>query len=158
MQDMTFSLILVPTRSELRGFCLLILIDILFDYQQKNPLKCHILPLTYRAGGEMITIEDFAKVEIKIGKVLDAKRVEGSNKLIVMKVDTGEERQIVAGIGKAYTPEELIGKNIVVVTNLQPARLMGIESQGMLLAASDDEGTLSTITTDRKIKEGSKVK
>jgi methionyl-tRNA synthetase len=75
-----------------------------------------------------------------------------------MKVDTGEERQIVAGIGKAYTPEELIGRSIVVVTNLQPARLMGIESQGMLLAASDDEGKLSIITTEREIKEGSQVK
>jgi len=106
----------------------------------------------------MITIEDFAKVELKIGKVIEAKRVEGSNKLVVMKVDTGEERQIVAGIGKAYTPEELTGKRILVVTNLQPARLMGIESQGMLLAASDNEGKLSIITTDREVKEGSKVK
>jgi methionyl-tRNA synthetase len=106
----------------------------------------------------MITIEDFAKVELKIGKILEAKRVEGSNKLVVMKVDTGEERQIVAGIGKAYIPEELIGKSILVVTNLQPAKLMGIDSQGMLLAASDDAGRLSIITTDREIKEGSKVK
>jgi methionyl-tRNA synthetase len=106
----------------------------------------------------MITIEDFAKVELKIGKVLEAKRVEGSNKLVVMKVDTGEERQIVAGIGKAYTPEELTDKWILVVTNLQPAKLMGIESQGMLLAASDNEGKLSIITTDREIKEGSRVK
>lgn len=106
----------------------------------------------------MVTIEDFTKVEIKIGKVLDARRVEGSNKLIVMRVDTGDERQIVAGIGRAYRPEELIGKKIVVVTNLQPAKLMGVESQGMLLAASDDEGRLSIITPDRDIKEGSKVK
>jgi methionyl-tRNA synthetase len=106
----------------------------------------------------MITIEDFAKVELKIGKVIEAKRVEGSNKLVVMKVDTGEERQIVAGIGKAYTPEELTGKLILVITNLQPAKLMGIESQGMLLAASDDEGKLSIIVTDREIKEGSRVK
>ena len=106
----------------------------------------------------MITIEDFLKVELKIGKILEAKRVEGSNKLIVMKVDTGEERQIVAGIGKAYKPEELTGKSVVVVTNLQPARLMGVESQGMLLAASDDEGKLSIIITEREIKEGSKVK
>jgi methionyl-tRNA synthetase len=75
-----------------------------------------------------------------------------------MKVDTGEERQIVAGIGKEYTPEELVGKSIVVVTNLHQARLMGVESQGMLLAASDDEGRLSIITLDRDIKEGSKVK
>jgi methionyl-tRNA synthetase len=106
----------------------------------------------------MITIEDFAKVEMKIGKVLDAKRVEGSNKLIAMKVDTGEERQIVAGIGKAYTPEGLIGRSIVVVTNLQPAKLMGIESQGMLLAASDDEGRPVIIVPEREIKEGSKIK
>jgi len=106
----------------------------------------------------MITIEDFAKVEIKIGKVIEAKRVEGSNKLIVIKVDTCEERQIVAGIGKAYSPEELMGKSIVVVTNLQPAKLMGVESQGMLLAASDAEGKLAILTTDKEIKEGSRVK
>ncbi len=105
-----------------------------------------------------MTFEDFAKVELRVGKVLNAKRVEGSNKLIVMKVDTGEERQIVAGIGKDYTPEELAGKMIVVVTNLQPARLMGVESRGMLLAASDDEGRLSIITPEKQIKEGAKVK
>ncbi|MDO8746909.1 MAG: methionine--tRNA ligase subunit beta [Thermodesulfovibrionales bacterium] len=106
----------------------------------------------------MITIEDFANVELKIGKVLEAQRVEKSNKLIIMKVDTGEERQIVAGIGKAYTPEELIGKNIVVVTNMQPAKLMGVESHGMLLAASDDEGNLAVITPEKKIKAGARVK
>jgi len=106
----------------------------------------------------MITIEDFAKVELKIGRVLEAKRVDGSSKLIVMKVDVGEERQIVAGIGKAYSPEELMGKSIVVVTNLQPAKLMGLESNGMLLAASDDEGKLSILSTERDIREGSKVK
>jgi len=106
----------------------------------------------------MISIEDFAKVELKVGKVLEAKRVEGSNKLTVMKVDTDEERQIVAGIGKAYLPEELVGKSIVVVTNLQPAKLMGVKSQGMLLAASDDDGRLSILTTDRDIREGSQVK
>ncbi|HLA01080.1 MAG TPA: methionine--tRNA ligase subunit beta [Thermodesulfovibrionales bacterium] len=106
----------------------------------------------------MITIEDFAKVELKIGKVLEAKRVEGSNKLIVMKVDTGEERQIVAGIGRAYLPEALVGKSIVVVTNLQPAKLMGVESQGMLVAASDADGRLSILTIDREITEGARVK
>ncbi|PJA81920.1 MAG: methionine--tRNA ligase subunit beta, partial [Nitrospirae bacterium CG_4_9_14_3_um_filter_44_28] len=105
----------------------------------------------------MITIEDFAKVELKIGKVLEAQRVEKSNKLIVMKIDTGEERQIVAGVGRAYTPEELVGKSIVVVTNLQPANLMGVESHGMLLAASDDEGNLSVITLEKEIKAGARV-
>src|SRR4030042_2372561 len=116
------------------------------------------LPPVRKEERGMITIEDFARVEIKIGKVRDAKRVECSNKLIVIKVDTGEERQIVGGIGKAYSPEELTGKSIVVVTNLQPAKLMGVESQGMLLAASDAEGNLSILTTDREIREGSRVK
>lgn len=107
----------------------------------------------------MITIEDFSKVVLRTGKVIEASRIEGSNKLIVMKVDTGSElRQIVAGIGKVYSPEELIGKTIVVVTNLQPAKLMGIESQGMLLAASDDEGRLSILTTEKEVKPGSRVK
>ncbi len=110
----------------------------------------------------MITIEDFLKVELRTGKVIEARRIEGSNKLIVMKIDIGGDpsdmRQIVAGIGKAYSPEELIGKTIVVVTNLQPAKLMGVESQGMLLAASDEEGRLSIITTEREVKTGSRVK
>ncbi len=106
----------------------------------------------------MITIEDFAKVEFKTGKVLEAQRVEKSNKLIIMKVDTGEERQIVAGIGKTYAPEELLGKTIVVVTNLEPAKLMGVESNGMLLAASDDEGNLSIISPEKEIKAGARVK
>jgi len=106
----------------------------------------------------MITIDDFAKVELKTGKVLEAQRVEKSNKLIVMKVDTGEERQIVAGIGKAYTPEELVGKTIVVVTNLEPAKLMGVESNGMLLAASDEEGNLSVISPEKEMKAGARVK
>jgi len=106
----------------------------------------------------VITIEEFAKIELKVGKVLEARRVEGSNKLIVMKVNTGEERQLVAGIGKVYSPEELIGKSIVVVTNLQPVKLMGVESQGMLLAASDSEGRPVIIAPERLAKEGSKVK
>ncbi len=106
----------------------------------------------------MITIEDFAKVELKVGKVLEANKVEGSNKLVVMKVDTGEERQIVAGIGKAYTPEQLVGKSIVVVVNLEPAKLMGVESNGMLLAASDDEGKIVLLSPDQEIKAGSRVK
>lgn len=107
----------------------------------------------------MITIEDFFKIELKTGKVIEAAKIEGSNKLIVMRVDIGDEiRQIVAGIGKAYFPEELIGKTIVVVTNLQPAKLMGVESQGMLLAATDDDGRLAILTTEREVKNGSRVK
>jgi methionyl-tRNA synthetase len=106
----------------------------------------------------LITINDFAKVQLKIGKVLEAERVEGSNKLVKLQVDTGESRQIVAGIGKAYTPEELNGKRVVVVTNLKPAKLMGVESQGMLLAATDKEGVLSIIVPEKNVKEGAVIK
>ncbi len=107
---------------------------------------------------ELIGIEDFAKVQIKVGKVLSAERVEKSEKLIKLKVDTGEERQIVAGIGKAYAPEYLVGKKIVVVANLKPAKLMGVESQGMLLAATDEDGTLSILGLDRDVHQGARVK
>ena len=105
-----------------------------------------------------ISIEDFAKVHLKIGRVVSAERVEKSDKLIKLKVDIGEERQIVAGIGKAYEPEYLIGKEIVVVANLKPAKLMGVESRGMLLAATDDDGNPAILVLDREVKPGSRVK
>jgi methionyl-tRNA synthetase len=77
---------------------------------------------------------------------------------VKLKVDIGTEpRQVVAGIGKSYTPEELMGKTVVIVTNLKPAKLMGIESQGMLLAASSGDA-LAVVTFDREIKPGSRVK
>ena len=110
------------------------------------------------AGKELIGIEEFGKLEMKVGRVLTAERVAKSDKLIRMTVDTGEVRQIVAGIGKSYGPDDLIGKKIVVVANLKPAKLMGVESQGMLLAATDDQGTLSILSLDRDVKRGARVK
>jgi len=107
---------------------------------------------------DLLGIEDFARVQLKVGRVTEAERIKGSEKLIRLIVDTGEDRQIVAGIGKSYGPEDLIGKKVIVVTNLKPARLMGVESRGMLLAATGDDGRCSIITTDRDIKEGSRVK
>lgn len=106
----------------------------------------------------LISINDFARVQLKVGRVLQAERVEGSKKLIRLQVDTGERRQIVAGIGTSYTPEELDGKNIVVVTNLKPAKLMGVESNGMLLAATDSEGVLSILTPEKDVKQGALIK
>jgi methionyl-tRNA synthetase len=113
-----------------------------------------------QAGAQenIISISDFAKVELKIGKVLSAERVKKSNKLIKLQVNTGEQRQIVAGIGNKYSPDELVGEKIVVVTNLQPATLMGVESQGMLLAAHDSDGTLSVLKPDKDIQAGANVK
>jgi len=109
-------------------------------------------------GQNLITIGDFARVELKIGKVLSAERVKKSDKLIKLQVNTGEERQIVAGIGKAYAPEDLIGKKIVVVTNLQPAKLMGVESHGMILAATGSDGVPVILMPEKDVEEGAKIK
>jgi len=106
----------------------------------------------------LITIEDFAKVQLKIGAVLQAERVPKSAKLIKLQVDTGEMRQVVAGIGQVYAPEDLVGKSIVVVTNLKPAKLMGVESQGMLLAATDSNGILSIVAPEKEVKAGAVIK
>ena len=114
--------------------------------------------MTEQDAGEVISIEDFAKVQLKIGRVVSAERVEKSDKLIKLRVDIGEERQIVAGIGKAYEPEYLVGKEVVVVANLKPAKLMGVESRGMLLAATDEDGTPSILVLDREVKPGVRVK
>ncbi len=126
--------------------------------EQKTPVETlHATPLQNETDN-LLSIEDFAKVQLKIGKVLSAERVAKSNKLIKLQVDTGETRQVVAGIGQVYAPEDLTGKSIVVVTNLKPAKLMGVESQGMLLAATDSEGVLSILIPEKKVKEGAKIK
>ena len=109
-------------------------------------------------GGDLVSIDEFARIQLKVGKVMSAERVAKSQKLIRFTIDTGEERQVVAGIGKVYSPEDLVGRKIVVVCNLQPAKLMGVESRGMLLAATDDDGTLSVLTLDRDVKQGSRIK
>ncbi len=121
--------------------------------------------LTEKGAGEkekstdnIISIEDFMKVELKIGKVVTAERVKKSEKLLKLQVDTGEMRQVVAGIGKAYAPEDLLGKKIVVVTNLQPAKLMGNESNGMLLAATGADGTPVILVPHKDVEEGSRIK
>ncbi|NPA32679.1 MAG: methionine--tRNA ligase subunit beta [Aquificae bacterium] len=104
-----------------------------------------------------IGIEDFLKVDLRVAKVLEAEPVEGSEKLLKLRLSLGdEERTIVAGIAKHYGPEELVGKKIVVVANLKPRKIFGIESQGMLLAASDGEN-LSLIVPERDVKEGAKL-
>ena len=105
-----------------------------------------------------ITIDEFTKIQLKTATVLTAERVPKSEKLIKLHVDLGaEQRQIVAGIGKKYEPEALVGKRIVIVANLKPAKLMGIESQGMVLAAGDKEvGGLITVLED--VEPGTKVK
>ncbi|MFH1653349.1 MAG: methionine--tRNA ligase [Pseudomonadota bacterium] len=107
---------------------------------------------------EQISIMDFAKVDLRVAKILEASRIEGTDRLMKITVTLGdEERQIVAGIAQHYTAEDLKDKMVVVVANLQPAKLKGVESHGMLLAASDDN-TVSILTPFKDVKVGSKVK
>ena len=115
-----------------------------------------VVPST--AAPAQITIDEFQKIQLKTAKVLSAERVPKSEKLLKLQVSLGtEQRQIVAGIGKRYEPESLIGKTIVIVANLKPAKLMGIESQGMVLAAGDSEVRgLATFLED--VEPGTKVK
>jgi len=106
-----------------------------------------------------ISIDDFAKIDLRVARVVECERVQKSDKLLKLQVQVGaERRQIVAGIARHYKPEELIGKSIVVVANLQPARLMGEESEGMLLAASDNDGRLVYVTPSGDVGNGSTVK
>ena len=106
-----------------------------------------------------IGIEDFGKVQIRVGEVIKCEPVTKSKKLLVSQIKIGDEvRQVVSGISEYYKPEEMLGKKVAVVTNLKPAKLCGVESQGMILAASDDKGNLSVLTLDKDIIAGSEIR
>lgn len=106
----------------------------------------------------MVTIEEFMKFEFVVARVKTAAAHPDAEKLLVLTVDIGgEERQLVAGIKKSYAPDELIGKNVVMIKNLQPALLRGVESQGMVLAASADGGPV-LLTPEKDVPAGTRVK
>lgn len=111
-------------------------------------------------ASSLISIDDFKNVQLRTGKILEAERVPKSDKLLKLQVDLGtEKRQILAGIGKYYTPEEMVGKIVTIVANLKPAKLMGLESQGMLLAANMPDGSLSLVTPEKSgIEAGTEVR
>jgi methionyl-tRNA synthetase len=104
-----------------------------------------------------ISFEEFSKLDFRVAEVKEAQKVKGADKLLKLTIDLGsEQRQIVAGIAQAYSPEEMVGKRIVVVTNLKPAKIRGIESKGMLLAAKDG-GILSLVGVDKGVQKGSRI-
>ncbi|MBI2086261.1 methionine--tRNA ligase subunit beta [Candidatus Daviesbacteria bacterium] len=107
----------------------------------------------------MISIEEFARIELKVGTVIEAEDIEGSEKLLKLKVDLGEEqpRQVLAGVKQWYKPEDLKGKQVIVVANLEPRMMMGLESQGMMLAASCDDKPIF-LTVPREVSPGSKIR
>ena len=110
------------------------------------------------AGPVQVTIDDFGKLDLRVARVLAAERIPKADKLLKLQVDLGsEQRQVVAGIAEAYTPEQLVGRQVVLVANLKPAKLRGVESQGMVLAASLD-GKAVLCGFDRDVPPGTKVK
>ncbi len=106
----------------------------------------------------MINFEEFQKIDLRVAKVITAEKIEGSKKLLKLEIDLGKEkRQLVAGISQFYSPEELIGREIVVLVNLEPRKIKGVESQGMLLAA-DDRGNPVLLKPDKEVPPGTKIR
>jgi len=105
-----------------------------------------------------IKYDDFAKLDLRVARVIAAKKVEKADKLLELRVDLGQEqRTIVAGVAQHYQPEDLLGKKIVILANLEPTKIRGIVSEGMLLAASDDQA-LEVLVLDKEVSPGGKVK
>lgn len=105
----------------------------------------------------MINFEEFQKLDLRVGNIIEAEKVDGSDKLLKLKVNLGsEEKQIIAGIGKQYEVEELINRQIIVVANLEPRILFGLESQGMLLAINNDD-KLALLKPDKEMLCGSRI-
>ena len=111
-----------------------------------------------KQGKPMIDIEDFEKVQLKVAKVLACEKVEKSNKLLKLTLKLGDEtRTVVSGIAKHYSPEDLIGKKLVIVANLKPAKLCGIESQGMIVCAENQDGKIAFLSPEKDIEDGSDI-
>ena len=157
----TFRWGLLPAEGSIRrGGPLFARVDKSAYFQQESTTLSEPTPAPAPAPAQddRISIEEFLRVDLRVAKVLEAEKVEGADKLLRLRVDLGSEtRQIVAGIAKAYAPEQLVGKKIVVVANLKPAKLRGIESQGMLLAA-DLGGRPIVATFEEEVAPGTRVR
>ena len=106
-----------------------------------------------------LTIDDFRRLDLRVATITAAAPHPNADRLLVLQIDLGaEQRQLVAGIRAHYEPAALVGRQIIVVANLEPARLRGVESQGMLLAASDTEGRLAIVTPEKPVAPGATVK
>ena len=108
---------------------------------------------------DQVSYEEFTKMDFKVAKILKAERVAGANKLLKLEIDLGtEKRQMVAGVAETYAPEDLLGKSLIVIANLKPAMIRGVESQAMLLAAVSPDGKAIIPFFDREVAPGTKVK
>lgn len=128
----------------------------LMDTKEQNEKEQ--LPKTVVPAKDEITFDDFMKMDLRTGEILEASAVPKSNKLLQFKVDTGlDQRTILSGIAKFFTPEEMVGRKVVVLTNLAPRKIMGIESQGMLLFAENSEGELKAVSPDKDAENGATI-
>ncbi len=143
--------------------------EILFRKQEDDVIEAEIKKLRSitdktieqpdeKSMSKKISFEEFQQIDLRVAKVLEAEKVEKADKLLKMEIDLGtEQRTIVAGIALNYKPEEMVGKQIVVVTNLEPAKIRGIESNGMLLAAVVDDNQLSLVVPEKEMPNGTKI-
>lgn len=137
--------------------------EILFPKIEDEKIEAQInkmpKPETENEKDDLITYDDFMKIQLRTAEVIEAEKVAKSEKLLKLKVKLdNEERQVVAGIAKAYQPEELIGKKVVIVANLQPAKFMGLESKGMILAVETKDGSLQVLAVPESVNNGTRVK
>lgn len=129
--------------------------DELVDYEKTKLTPSSTEPPKYPIMKDPISFEEFSKMDLRLGHVLDAQKIENADKLLVLTVDTGlDQRTIVSGIAQHYKAEDLIGKKVVVLMNLPPKKIRGIESQGMLLMAENSDGELSALISDKGFEEG----
>jgi methionyl-tRNA synthetase len=127
----------------------------LLDTKKANEL----LEAKAKPAKESIEFDDFGKMDIRVGTVLEAEKVAKTKKLLKLKIDTGiDKRTVISGIAEYYEPEDLIGKQVSILVNLEPKKLRGIESQGMILCAENADGTLSIVSPDQQVKNGSEIK
>jgi methionyl-tRNA synthetase len=123
------------------------------DPNQHQPVEKAASPKMDQPIKPEITLDDFAKIDLRVATVLSAQAVPRANKLLQLEVSLGEKRTIVSGIAGSYAPEDLVGKQVIVVANLKPAKLMGVLSRGMLIAATDDAG-VTVATLDKSVTPG----
>lgn len=137
--------------------------EILFPKIEDEKIEAQIIKLpkteSEKLNEELITYDDFMKIQLCVAEVVEAEKVKKSDKLLKLKVKLeNEERQVIAGIAKSIAPETIIGKKVVIVANLQPAKLMGLESKGMILAVESEAGDLKVLEVPADIKNGTRVK
>lgn len=137
--------------------------EILFPKIEDEKIEAQVNKLpqseSEKTKADLISYDDFMKVQLKVAEIVEAEKVKKSEKLLKLKIKLeNEERQVIAGIAKHYEPENLIGKKVVVVANLQPAKLMGLESRGMILAVESEAGELQVLNVSENVKNGTRVK